>query len=372
MTLPLHIIWSGSPEIFSSGIFQFRWYTVLLVLAVITARFLFMRGLESSGVQKKSAQSYFLVLLISSLLLARIVYVLGFDFSILKNRPWQLLLPFSFKGGFRFLGTQVFSMPGALAGILVGIWIIKRFLKSSLSFTALVIQALIPFLLIMFLVRVGDFFNSEGYGLPTESKAGVVFASPVERGMMRVPCCVMRTPDGENPLTKVVAEKGNTLIHHQTGFKPVILYLWYKPGSNEQLVREFLIGDVKAYLFDRKDHFYEPGDDALHYTVFLEADNSYIARVQTVGIARHAVQIYEALTFLLLFVIFYRRRNELMVRDAAGIILFVFTTIHFVMEFLRDGKFMKNFPLHTEQLITIPFIVAGLILIITARKTKNQ
>jgi hypothetical protein len=77
------------------------------------------------------------------------------------------------------------------------------------------------------------------------------------------------------------------------------------------------------------------------------------------------------LTFLLLFVVFYRRRNELLSRDAAGIILFVFTTIHFVMEFLRDGKFMKNFPIHTEQLITIPFIIAGIILIFTARKEKN-
>ncbi len=371
MILPLHIIWSGNPEIFASGIFQFRWYTILLVLAVILARFLFVRSMESAGVQKKSAQNYFLVILISSVILARIVYVIGFDLSVLKSRPWQLLLPFSFKGGFRFLGTQVFSMPGALAGIFAGIWIIRKFLKSAVTYRVLLINALISFLLVMFMIRVGDFFNSEGYGIPTESKAGVIFASPVARGIMDVPCCVMRTPDGENPLTKVVAEKGNTLIHHQPGFKPVILYLWYKPGSNEQLVREFLIGDIKAYLFDRKDHFYEPGDDALHYTVFLEADNTYIARVQTVGIARHAVQIYEALVFLLLFVVFYTKRNELVTRDAAGIILFVFATIHFVLEFLRDGKLLKIIPLHTEQLLMLPFMITAIFLMITARKQKN-
>ena len=368
MPIPLHLIWTSGPEIFASGIFQFRWYTLLLVAAVLAARWIFLRYMSRTAVSSDAAKTWFNRSVVGMLVAARVIHVVCFQPYLIKARPWQILLPFDFSDGFRFTGTQGFSAMGAAAGLLLMIWLASRKLK--VSFGTVAAPALTVFLLVMAVVRVGDFMNSDQFGIPTDSKAGVIFTNPEQRGLMKVPCCVMRTPDGENPLTQVKATKGVTLIHHETGFKPVILYLWFKQGSAEQLVREFLIGDVKAYLFDHKDHFYEPGDDALHYTIFYEEDNTYIARVQTVGVARHPFQLYEAVVFFVLFLFFnrYLRKADEMSARVAGVLLSLPFGLHFLLDFVRDAKQLAWVPLHTEQVLSIALVVAGLMVLLTSRR----
>ena len=60
----------------------------------------------------------------------------------------------------------------------------------------------------------------------------------------------MRNPNGENPLDTVSVKRGNAMLHKGVGFQPLLAYLFFKDGATEQLVNEFLIGDVKTYLFE--------------------------------------------------------------------------------------------------------------------------
>ena len=360
MFLPLHLIWTASPEIYSSGIFQFRWFTILLLIGVLLARKYFLDQTKKLGSNDIDFSRLFWVVMVVGLLFGRLLHVVFNQSYLLRMRPWQAVFPFEFDGGFRFMGTQGFSALGIFLGVLLALWLFTR--RSQVRFASILGTITKCFLLVMIFVRLGNLFNGEQYGIPTDSKAGVVFVGNDQRGLMRVPCCVMRTPDGENPLSKVKSVKGTTLVHHEEGYKPIKLYLWFKPGAAEQLVREFLIGDVKAYLFDHKDHFYEPGDDALHYTIFLEEDQTYIGMVQTVGIARHPFQIYEAIVFFILLVVFLRNSWFKTVPQSAGLMLIAFSVIHFGLDFLRESQNLKWIPLHADQLMIIPVALLGIVI----------
>ena len=362
-----NLIWTVGPQIFSAGVFQFRWYTVLLLAGILLVRWLFLKkvsGLAGSG---NGWDGWFIRAVAVSVILARLVHVLLFQPYLFRLKPLQVLLPFDFSGGFRFLGTEGFSAWGALAGLMLVIWWASR--RSGVSFRQLSGLVLPLWLLLMGFVRLGDFLNSEGYGRATESPAGVVFARPELNGLMKVPCCVMRTPDGENPLVKVHAVKGVTLVHQKTGFRPVIMYLWFKPDINEQVAQEFIIGDVKGYLFDHPDHFYEPGDEPIHYTLFQEKDGSFIGRIQTIGVARHPLAIYEMCFFLLAFFSLMRLR-QLPLEARGGWALVILSLGQFLFGFLSFVEKPLIGPLSTVQLTALVFLLIGAAMVAASRRTR--
>lgn len=90
------------------------------------------------------------------------------------------------------------------------------------------------------------------------------------------------------------------------------------------------------------------------------------------GQACHPTQIYEALCYFILFGILmwmYWRRND---EERPGLIFGVFLTVlftcRFLIEFVKNvqEEFEHQLPLDMGQLLSIPFIIAGLVLIIRA------
>lgn len=362
------LIWSGSPQILSTGVFQFKWYTFLLLAGFVIARWIFLRATDKLGVERSVAARWVIISVVSATLAARLVYVAAFQPFLFRLRIWQAFFPFEFQGGFRFLGTQEFSAIGAWAGVLLVVWLASRSLR--ISFNKLALPAVKGLMLLMVFLRLGDFLGSERFGVATESPVGIIFTGSDMQGLMKVPCCVMRTPDGENPLLKVVPATGNTLVHHQTGFRPVILYLFFKPEVGEQVAQEFLIGDVKGYLFDHSDHFYEPGDEPLHYTLYQQEDGSFIGRIQTVGVSRHPAQLYEMLAYLLLFFALYRFRGKT-IGQSAGLCLALFFTVYYLLDYLREAPVIKGGPVHLEQVMCVPFVVLGLVLLVIGMRNSR-
>lgn len=364
----LALIWTVGPKIFSTGPFQFTWYTIFLLAGVLLARWIFLRRMVKAGPVAEQASGWFIGSVVVAVFFARLVFVLIEQPYLFRLRLWQAFIPFDFNGGFRFLGTDGFSAVGALAGVLFMAWWYGK--KSGIGFRKLGGLAAMLFLLVMAFVRVGDFLSSSRYGTPTDSPLGMVFARPELDGLMKVPCCVMRTPDGENPLVQAKAVDGVTLVHHKTGYRPVILWLWFKPGINEQVAQEFIIGDVKGHLFDHPDHYFEPGDEPIHYTLFQEEDGSFIARIQTIGIARHPLALYEALFFLLTFLLI-RRFTKSEHDHQAGLALLAGLSGHLLFDFLREAPALGFIPMHAEQVACIPFIMLGAALLLVCKKSSS-
>jgi len=95
-------------------------------------------------------------------------------------------------------------------------------------------------------------------------------------------------------------------------------------------------------------------------------------------IPRHPVQLYEAfayLTILLLLITLYRKVTpEFATKILPGTFLFLLFTARFFIEYTktRQAAYTTDLPFSTGQLLSIPFILIGIVWIIWAFINKNK
>ena len=96
------------------------------------------------------------------------------------------------------------------------------------------------------------------------------------------------------------------------------------------------------------------------------------------NIPRHPVQLYESLAygmfFLILMAIYHRYKDRIGPGFLVGLFFSLVFTTRFLLEFvkMRQAEYGTNLPFSTGQLLSIPFCVAGVVLIINSYKYKNN
>ncbi|MBP7497525.1 MAG: prolipoprotein diacylglyceryl transferase, partial [Bacteroidales bacterium] len=89
---------------------------------------------------------------------------------------------------------------------------------------------------------------------------------------------------------------------------------------------------------------------------------------------RHPIQIYEALAcliiFLFLYILFIKKGKKLNMGVISALFLILLFSVRFLVEFLKEPQvdFEKNMFLNMGQLLSIPFIITGIILLIVKLK----
>lgn len=87
------------------------------------------------------------------------------------------------------------------------------------------------------------------------------------------------------------------------------------------------------------------------------------------SIPRHPAQLYEALAYLLIFVVLFFLYRRLRAGTPSGLLVGIFLaaafTARFLIEFVkeRQAAYEQNLPLSVGQFLSIPFILAGLVLV---------
>jgi len=104
--------------------------------------------------------------------------------------------------------------------------------------------------------------------------------------------------------------------------------------------------------------------------------------VAILGPARHPSQLYEAvlegiLLFLVLWFMFWRTRARYQPGKLVGAFLLVYGLSRFIVEFFREAdehlaEFVRMTHLHMGQWLSLPMILAGLYLILTARRRAER
>lgn len=93
-------------------------------------------------------------------------------------------------------------------------------------------------------------------------------------------------------------------------------------------------------------------------------------------VGRHPTQIYEALSYLGLFVFllwyYYKKDGKPKEGLIFGMFLVLLFSARFVLEFFKETQvaFENSLPLNMGQLLSIPFILTGLVLIFFARREE--
>lgn len=186
-----HIPYYIDPVAFKLGFLTIRWYSLMYLLAAVTCLMLLRWRLNHDPQAPFSSESassnwnlileLFYVSFLGLILGARAGYILFYAFSDFIQNPLSYLIPF--QNGV-YVGFYGMSFHGGLIGAILSGYLYCR--KKKLNFAS-VINFIIPTIPLAYVWgRLGNFFNSEIFGKPTQSFLGMYFPTDPQ-GQLRHP-----------------------------------------------------------------------------------------------------------------------------------------------------------------------------------------
>ncbi len=269
-----YITWDVRPQIVDLGFIELRWYSMLFLLGFIFSYYILSKVFKKEGLSIELLDKLTFYVVISTIIGARFGHCIFYEPEVYLKNPLKIFLPFTGKIGvdFQFTGYQGLASHGGTLGILVGIFLYSRKFKRP-YFWVLDRLGVVTGLAAC-LIRVGNLFNSEIVGLPTDLPWGVKF-------MRLVP-----------------------------------------PGTPVDQVQ-----------------------------------------------ALHPAQIYEAICYLISFVIlinvYYKKYPNIKPGYIIGLFFIFIFTSRFFIEFVKENQvgFESGMVLNMGQILSIPFVIAGLWLV---------
>ena len=175
----LVIHWNIDPAIFRLGGFELRWYSLLFVSGFILGWYIMRSLFVREKLNPELVDPMLYMLLICTIVGARLGHCLFYQpdyFLGSWTGFWEIFMPW--KGGL--------ASHGGTIAILLGIWWYsnKYGKKNGFDYLWVVDHLVIAVSFAACLIRLGNLFNSEIYGGPTNLPWGFVF----ERNGETVPC----------------------------------------------------------------------------------------------------------------------------------------------------------------------------------------
>jgi phosphatidylglycerol:prolipoprotein diacylglycerol transferase len=371
MTMLHFIIWNGSPEIFSRGYFALRWYGLFFALGFLISQQVLYYMFKKEGKPEKDVDTLTIYMVIATIVGARLGHILFYQPEVIWEEPLSIFLPFELHP-FRFTGLQGLASHGGAFGILFALWLYARKNRPGQSYLQVVDRIVVVVALTGALIRLGNFFNSEIIGKPTDKAYGVVFVNKFTESVKdsRV--------DREGIVESVVFKSNDSIPVGSNGRVPLNIYLFFKKGTTELQASNFSGFNARNILAHNLYEFFDAGGDNMTLDVTTTPDGVVAARISTFGIARHAAQLYESIAcvvlFILLFAIWSRYKNELPPGRLLGIFLIWCFGLRIVFEFLKENQesFEDNMMLNMGQILSIPLVLAGIVILIRSYRLESR
>jgi phosphatidylglycerol---prolipoprotein diacylglyceryl transferase len=160
-----HLIWNVDPAIFILGPSEIRWYGLFFTLGFFLGFRIMAQFYRREQRDLENLSDLCLYLILGTIIGARLGHVLLYQPDYFLRHPWKI--PMIWQGGL--------ASHGGFAGVLIALYL---YLKKhrDMGFLELADRLAIPCLLAAALIRVGNFFNSEILGTPSNLPWAVVFA----------------------------------------------------------------------------------------------------------------------------------------------------------------------------------------------------
>ncbi len=169
----LSITWDWDPTLFQIGDFDIRWYGLMWAVAILAAERICHFTFKHEGLPPKTLESAFIWIVLGTFIGARLGHCLFYgaenDFWYFYKNPLEIIT------GIRDGGM---ASHGATLGIFLGIWIFCK--RNRLPFVWGLDRIAIVAPLSGAIIRLGNLFNSEIVGKPTELPWGFKFPLCVE------------------------------------------------------------------------------------------------------------------------------------------------------------------------------------------------
>ncbi len=325
---------------------------------------------RKEGKPEKDVDTLTIYMVIATIVGARLGHIIFYQPEILWEEPLSVFLPFQFSP-FKFTGLQGLASHGAAIGILTALWLYSRKKKPGQTYLQVVDRIVILVAFTAVLIRLGNFFNSEIIGLPTDSPVGVIFVNKFTESIEE------RKIDSKEIVESVEYKKNDSLPRGSNGRVPLSIYIFFKPGVQESQAVNLLQYSVKDLLSNRLYEYFDEGPGELDYQLAPQKDGTLAARVNTFGISRHAAQLYESISSLFLFLFLYsiwaRYKEKLPPGRLLGLFLIICFGLRIMYEFLKENQvsFEDELPLNMGQILSIPLVIAGIFILIYSYRNKT-
>ncbi len=399
------IIWNGSPEIFSAGSFALRWYGLFFALGFLISQQILYYMHRKEGKPERDVDTLTIYMVIATILGARLGHVIFYQPEIIWESPLSILLPFEFNP-FRFTGLQGLASHGGAIAILIALWLysnrdisfkktdvdlqgkagqegkVKKVVKRGFfiekrkrpnqSYFQVVDRIVVLVALTGALIRLGNYFNSEIIGLPTDKGWGVVFVNRFTESIED------KRVDTDNIVEDVVYKANDSLPRGGNGRIPLNIYIFFKKGTTQQAAENFTGYEGRRLLANLSPEYFDSTPTNTAIVAATQNDGTVTARIATFGIARHPAQLYESIAcvilFILLFIIWNRYKLDLPPGRLLGIFLIWCFGLRIVFEFLKENQvaFEDELPLNMGQILSIPLVIAGIIILMFSYRKKQS
>ncbi|RZL09857.1 MAG: prolipoprotein diacylglyceryl transferase [Hymenobacter sp.] len=315
MTAPFaYVTWNVSPIIAEIGPLLLRWYGVLFALGFVIGSFVLTHIYKQEGVRPYWVDVITFYMVVGTVLGARLGHVFFYDWDQYKNQPWEILK--IWHGGL--------ASHGATIGILLALFIFST--RNKFDYLWVLDRIVIVVAIGGACIRLGNLMNSEIVGKPTTAPWGFVFPRDIEH-------LQQFAPDQPVPAGAVTVQRTQV------------------EGKEEP---DFAIAPV----------------------------DGPVSQSTEVAVPRHPTQIYESLFCVLLVALLYGLWNKYKENTPRGLLFGLFVVLLFTfrifVEYFKENQVTKEsgliaeYGLNIGQLLSIPFILIGLWVLLRAGKNPKN
>src|SRR5262249_53659630 len=159
-----HFVWNGDPEIVQFGPLALRWYGLLFASGLLCGYLLLLRIYRREKRSEANLSNLFTYVFFGTVIGARLGNILLYGPEYSSATPGEI--PEICHGGR--------ASHGGFAGVLIAIWLYVRKYR-AIGFLALPARLAAPAVAAACFIRIGNFFNSEIVGRPSDAPWAVVF-----------------------------------------------------------------------------------------------------------------------------------------------------------------------------------------------------
>ncbi len=315
-----YVPWNISPIIAEIGPLLLRWYGVLFALGFVIGSFVLTHIYKEEGVRPYWVDVITFYMVVGTVLGARLGHVFFYDWDKYKDNLWDIFK--IWEGGL--------ASHGATIGILLAVFVFSR--RNKFDYLWVLDRIVIVVAIGGACIRIGNLMNSEIVGKPTDVPWAFVFPRDTEHLQPASP--------GETLPQGAILVKRN-----------------YQPLPDDPTrVREVAPTVLPAGT---------PPASGL-----------------SVAVPRHPTQIYESLFCLFLLALLYGLWNKYKQRTPRGLLFGLFVVLLFtfrlLVEFLKENQvsdetgIIAQYHLNIGQLLSIPFILIGLWVLLRAGKDPQN
>lgn len=355
-----YVVWSPHPAVFS-GFERLRWYSLLFALGFIISQQIMIYIYRKEGHDEKLVDRLTIYMVLATILGARLGHVLFYEPDKYLSNPIDILKVW--EGGL--------ASHGAAIGILFALWLYARKTPGQ-SYLWVVDRIVIVVAMTGAMIRVGNLMNSEIGGKATGTDSGFVFARDAEEILETLKLPLLDV-SAYKPTDRQEELKGDGIV-------PVNFAISVAKGGYEEAdLREAVERDVKYALTRFRSSQKYLAEDTLaplNYEVADQGDR-YLITVKTFGIAKHPTQIYEAVSYFLIFLLLYFGWRKYGATIPEGLYLGIFLVsvfgMRFIWEFMKEVQvdFEESLTFNMGQALSIPLVLAGVALIVYALRNGS-